>query len=98
MRYLLAQQVPSQIASPILQYGAIGVLALVGLIAVVLLWKRVDKLYDAEHERADRLETELLNLNRLINTELSGHLVRATEAMREVTSMLRYGNGNRGGK
>lgn len=95
MRYL-AQQVSSQVASPLLQYGAIGVLALVGLIAVILLWKRVDKLYDAEHTRADRLETELLNLNRLVNTELSGHLVRATEAIKEVTAMLRYGN--RGGK
>ena len=88
-RFLLAQQV-DPITSTLPQYGAIGVLALVGLIGVRLLWKRIDRIYDDEHKRADRLETELIALNKLISSELSGHLVRATEAMREVTTMLRH--------
>lgn len=86
---LLAQQV-DPITSTLPQYGAIGILALVGLIGVRLLWKRIDRIYDDEHKRADRLEAELIALNKLISSELSGHLVRATEAMREVTTMLRH--------
>lgn len=89
----LAQQA-DPIANGLLQYGAVGILALVGLIAVWILWKRIDKIYDqlfrAERERADRLESELRDLNKLITGELSGHLVRATELMREVTDMLRH--------
>lgn len=89
LAFLLAQQV-DPITSTLPQYGAIGILALVGLIAVWMLWKRIDRIYDAERERADRLEAELLKLNALISSELSGHLVRATEAMREVTDMVRH--------
>lgn len=71
------------------QYGAIGILALVGLVGVWIMWKRIDRMYEAERQRADRLEAELISLNKLISGELSGHLVRATEAMREVTTVVR---------
>lgn len=79
--------------SVLLQYGAVGVLALVSIGAVITLWKRqeknYDKTYEAERQRGDRLESELLALNKLISSELSGHLVRATEAMKEVTDLVR---------
>lgn len=87
---LLSQQQIDPFSSTLPQYGAIGLLALAGLLGIWILWKRIDRVYEAEHQRADRLEQELLNLNRLISTELSGHLVRATEAMKEVTEMLRH--------
>lgn len=100
MRLSVLAQQSDAVANGLLQYGAVGILALVGLAAVWILWKRIDKIYDdiydAEHKRADRLEAELINLNKLISSELSGHLVRATEAMREVTDMLRQRD--RGGR
>lgn len=90
---LLAQQA-DPISTGLLQYGAVGILALVGLLAVWILWKRIDKIYDeiyeAEHERADRLEKELRELNKLITGEFSGLLARAAEVLREVTDMLRH--------
>ncbi|MFC9436925.1 hypothetical protein [Nocardia sp. NPDC057030] len=97
---VLAQQQVEPISNNLAQYGAVGVLALVGLIGVWILWKRIDRIYEAEsqrhdrlyeteRQRADRLEAQLISLNGLISSELSGHLVRATEAMREVTQMLR---------
>lgn len=90
---LLAQQQVDTVSTNLAQYGAVGVLALVGLIAVSVLWKRISLIVDAERARADRLEAELIALNKLISSELSGHLVRATEAMREVTDMLRHRDG-----
>lgn len=105
--FLLAQQQVDPVSNTLVQYGPVGILALAGLSAVVALWKRISArddaerarisaINDAERARADRLETELLALNRLISSELSGHLVRATEAMREVTDMLRHRDRDRG--
>lgn len=95
LSFLLAQQ-----ANPIIdtlpQYGAVGILALVGLLGMWMLWKKIDRIYEDEHKRADRLEAELLKLNALISSDLSGTLVRATEAMREVTDMLRHRGRDRG--
>lgn len=88
--FLLAQQQVEPILNTLPQYGAIGILALVGLMGVWIMWKRIDRIYEAERQRADRLEAELISLNKLISGELSGHLVRATEAMREVTDMVRH--------
>jgi type VI protein secretion system component VasK len=96
--YLLAQQQVDPIATTLPQYGAIGILALVGLVASVALWRRITAINDQERQRADRLEKALLDLNDHISKELSGHLVRATEAMREVTEMLRHRDRDRGGR
>jgi hypothetical protein len=94
--FLLAQQQVEPVSNTLVQYGAVGILALVGLIAVGVLWKRISTIADAERARADRLEAELLAQSKLISSELSGHLVRATEAMREVTDMLRHRDRDRG--
>ncbi len=89
--FLLAQAQPMEpVSSTLVQYGAAGVLALAGLIAVGVMWKRMSQMIDNERARGDRLEAELLAQNRLISSEFSGVLVRATEAMREVTDMLRH--------
>lgn len=93
---LAQQQVDPVVVSPLLQYGALGVLASIGLIGVGVLWKQIRQINEQERARADRLESELLALNKLISSELSGHLVRATEAMREVTTMLRHRDRDRG--
>jgi len=83
------------VSNGLLQYGAVGILALVALCAVWQLWRRQERTYDAERQRGDRLEAELLALNKLINNELSGHLVRATEAMKDVTDVMKYQNRDR---
>lgn len=95
--FLLAQQTEPAPSLSLQEYGAIGILAALLLAAVGVLWRRISAIVDAERARADRLETELLNLNKLISSELSGHLVRATEAMREVAQMLRDRDRDRGG-
>lgn len=101
---LLTQQPIDPIATGLLQYGAVGVLALSGIYTVRVLWKRQERLFEDMHkqtleslakeqQRGDRMEVELLSMHKLVSGELSGHLVRATEAMREVTSMLRQQGG-----
>lgn len=45
--------------------------------------ERADTAYDREVLRGDRLESELRDLNKLINDKLAGDLVRATDAIRE---------------
>lgn len=98
---LLAQAPTDPMTTGLLQYGAVGVLALAAVFVVRVLWKRQELLYEEmqkqtldmyhkEVNRGDRLEVELLSLNKLVSGELSGHLVRATEAMREVTDMLKH--------
>jgi hypothetical protein len=92
-RALLAQaqqQVEPITGDSLAQYGAVGILAGAGLIAVVVLWRRISAIADAERARADRLEAELLAQSKLISNEFSGVLVRATEAMREVTDVLKH--------
>lgn len=96
--WLLAQQQIDPVSTTLVQYGAVGVLALVSLGAAAVLWRRITQIADKERERADRLEAELLAQSKLISNELSGHLVRATEAMREVTDMLRHRDRDRGGR
>lgn len=45
--------------------------------------QRADSAYGNEKTRADRLESELRELNKLINDKLAGELVRASDAVRE---------------
>lgn len=50
---------------------------------------RADAAYDKEVIRGNRLETELREINRLINDRLAGELVQATDAIREALEMTR---------
>lgn len=106
---ILAQVAPDPVGGgALIQYGALGFMALVLIAAVRVLWTRQQAQYDAEREahekelirlheqvktevtRGDRLETELLTLHKFISSELSGNLVRSTEAMKETADLLRY--------
>lgn len=51
--------------------------------------ERADAAYDKEVARGDRMESELRDLNRLINDKLAGELVKATDAIREALEMTR---------
>lgn len=63
------------------QYGALGVIALLALIAVRVLFARVTATADLERARADRLEEELRKLNATIQERYVSTLSEATRAI-----------------
>lgn len=65
----------------LLQYGAIGVLALVCIYAVKILFDRVQKSYDDEKARADRLEDQVRQLNETMRTDYMTTLNNASQAI-----------------
>ncbi|MEV6555860.1 hypothetical protein AB0M22_09100 [Nocardia sp. NPDC051756] len=107
--WLLATDLQGNDVSPgtdsLLQYGAVGAVAVIALFVAYRLFnnleaahkaeierieaahrdaiQRADSAYGKEVTRGDRMESELRDLNRLINDKLAGELVRATDAIRE---------------
>jgi hypothetical protein len=67
-----------EVASGLVQYGAIGLLALIALLAVRVLFQREIRAHDLERARADRLEGELRKLNEHVAREVVPTLIRAT--------------------
>lgn len=77
--FLFAQGAPP--TDGLLQYGAIGLLALIALYAVSKLFARQVAAHDKDLARADRLEDELRQQNRVIQDRLVVELTRAAEVM-----------------
>jgi hypothetical protein len=73
----------------LLQYGALGVLALMALAAVKVLFGRLTSSEQREQQRADRLEAELRELNELIRGELIKSIGDATRAVAEALAAVR---------
>jgi hypothetical protein len=72
----------SDIAGPLfVQYGALGILTLAALVAVRVLFVRVESALRRETERADRLELELRQLNDTVRTEYVDTITRAAQAI-----------------
>jgi len=67
----------------LLQYGAVGLIAVLALAAVRVLYVRMSAAVDREIARADRLEEELRKLNETIRTEYATTLANAAHAMQE---------------
>ena len=84
---VLAQQV--DVGSAFLQYGALGAIALLALLAVRVLFLRITAAADAERARADRLEDELRRLNAAIQERYLGTLAEATRVIGEVLAQIR---------
>lgn len=63
------------------QYGALGVIALLALLAVKVLFARVTATSDLERARADRLEEELRKLNSTIQERYVATLSDASRAI-----------------
>jgi hypothetical protein len=76
---LLAQG--AEQASVLVQYGALGVIALLALGAVRVLFQRETKSLDLERQRADRLEEQLRKLNESVHEKYVPTLERATTAI-----------------
>lgn len=71
-------------SSIFIQYGAIGLIALLALGAVRVLFQREVKALDLERQRADRLENELRLLNSTVQERYMTVLGEATRVMSDV--------------
>lgn len=71
------------------QYGALGAFLLAAIGAVKVLFAREVKALEREQERADRLETELRQLNELVRTQYVEKLGIATQTIGEALAVLR---------
>lgn len=69
--------------SVLLQYGAVGFVALAGIYATITLFNRLIVALERERLRADRLESELRNLNQTTQELMMGALRDATTAVAE---------------
>lgn len=75
--------------SALLQFGAVGVIATLALAAVKVMFARVEAAHQRESARADRLETELRELNDLIRDRYTATLTDATKAIADALAMVR---------
>jgi hypothetical protein len=82
----------------LLQYGAIGVIALLALAAVRVLFAREVKAHQDQKDRADRLEVELRKLNETIQTQYITTLAQATLAMSQAFDVIREVDRERRGR
>lgn len=67
------------------QYGALGVIALLALLAVRVLFARVTATADLERARADRLEEELRKLNAAVQER---YVTTLSDATRVISAAL----------
>lgn len=67
----------------LVQYGAVGVIAILGIFVSRVLFNRLNQALDRETARADRLEEQLSKLNETVRTEYVTTLATATHAINE---------------
>lgn len=86
------------ITGVLVQYGAVGVIAMLGIIVSRVLFNRLNQALDREIARADRLEEELRKLNDTVRTEYvttlasAAHAIQgANEAVSNALSAVRRG-------
>lgn len=65
----------------LLQYGAVGVLAVVAMLVAGKLFKQQIKAHERDIARADKAEEQLRELNRLVREQLVVELTRATDVL-----------------
>ncbi len=78
-----------------LQYGAIGAIAVVALVAVRYLFNRQVQAHERDIARAERAEQQLRELNELIRDQLVVQLTRATDAASRAAELLGRREGTR---
>jgi hypothetical protein len=64
----------------LVQYGAVGVIAIMALAAVRVLFARLSASLDRETQRADRLENELRALNATVRDQYLDTIAKSSEA------------------
>ncbi len=75
--------------SVLLQYGAIGVIAVMALAAVRVLFSREVKSHEADSARADRAEAALSQLNEAVRAQYISTLTQATSAITDTLQVVR---------
>lgn len=85
----LAQAATGDVTGVFVQYGALGAIALLAMIAVRVLFQREVKALDLERQRADRLEEELRKLNATVQDRYMVTLTEATRVMSEIVDSTR---------
>lgn len=85
--WVLAQAADT--SSVYIQYGALGVTALLALGAVRVLFQREVQAHDAAQKRADRLEEELRQHNATVQERYLTTLAEATRVMSDVLETVR---------
>lgn len=81
----LAQANGGDVSSVFLQYGALGAIALLALLAVRVLFQREVKALDLERAARARSEEEVRQLNLAIQTQ---YVTTLTEATRVMSNLL----------
>lgn len=79
----------------LLQYGAVGLIAILALAAVRVLFKRLTDALEKETARADRLEAELKKLNETVQNSYLTVLGQATAAMSEAFDVIKAADGTK---
>ncbi len=79
----------ASVTGGLLQYGALGIIALLALGAVRVLFLRETKSLDLERQRADRLEEELRKLNAAVQEKYVTTLAQATLAIGDALEITR---------
>lgn len=74
---------PEPVSTALLQYGVLGVVAIVLFIFAKTAYKR-------ETDRGDRMEAEVLRLNQLIQERHIPALMKSTEAVEAAMNVLRH--------
>jgi hypothetical protein len=82
---------PDPVSAVLIQYGAVGAVAIMALAAVRVLYLRMADALEREQARADRYEEELRKLNETVRTEYLVTLAKATEAISDALAAVRRG-------
>ncbi|HEX3640581.1 MAG TPA: hypothetical protein VHV10_04770, partial [Ktedonobacteraceae bacterium] len=72
----------------LLQYGAIGVIATICIVAVRIMFGKLTEALEHERERADRLEKELGKINESVRGEYLGTIANATRAIADALAAV----------
>lgn len=72
----------------LVQYGAVGVVALLALLAVRVLFTKLTATIDRETERADRLEEELRKLNETVRVEYVNAITSSATAVHDANRAI----------
>lgn len=75
-------------SSSLLQYGAVGLIAAIGMWVSWNLYRRLEGAYRREQQRGDRLEEELRRLNQATQDLMTGALRDATAAVAEAITVI----------
>ena len=74
--------------SALVQYGAVGLIAVLALQAARLMFTKLTEATDRERARADRLEEELRTLNEAVRKEYTGTLTEVSQNVIEATKAV----------